>query len=246
MSGTTPASKDTGGVVNPCIRAYKAGAPGVGPTCRGKFDGPLPGILGLPVVRVRKLTDRQLRKWIRAGRHASAASLELSRSLDIGTAAFEATIAPTVGDLLTHSQKDYTHPSTFLSSHTIPSCLLTVARATPGARASVSKEHTELANRGEYGRVPRDKPNDVVRLIYENFSSPCMFAEGTLCHKKIRQLNKLMRDYGGNLLAGCETRTDWRFVTKEEDRFGNLFGDGSPTRGINASNINDDKIRCNQ
>ena len=125
MSGTTPASKDTGGVVNPCIRAYKAGALGVGPTCRGKFDGPLPGILGLPVVRVRKLTDRQLRKWIRAGRHASAASLELSRSLDIGTAAFEATIAPTVGDLLTHSQKDYTHPSTFLSSHTIPSCLLT-------------------------------------------------------------------------------------------------------------------------
>ncbi len=54
-----------------------------------------------------------------------------------------------------------------------------------------------------------------------------------------------MRDYGGNLLAGCETRTDWRFVTKEEDwfGFGNLFGDGSLTRGIAASNINDDKIR---
>jgi hypothetical protein len=55
-----------------------------------------------------------------------------------------------------------------------------------------------------------------------------------------------MRDFGGDLLAGCETRTDWRFVTKEEDRFVNLFGDGSPTRGIAASNTNDDKIRRDQ
>ena len=73
-----------------------------------------------------------------------------------------------------------------------------------------------------------------------------MFAEGALCHKKIRQLNKLMRDYGNNLLDGCETKTDWRFITKEEDWFGYLFGDGSPTRGIAASNINDDKIRRDQ
>jgi hypothetical protein len=45
MSGTTPASNDTGGVVNPYIRAYKAGATGVGIAHRGKIDGPLPAIL---------------------------------------------------------------------------------------------------------------------------------------------------------------------------------------------------------
>ena len=162
MSGRTPTGKDTGGVVNPYIKAYKAGAMGVGTTRHGKIDGPLPAILGLPVIRVRRLTDRQLRKRIRAGQHAPAVSLGCSRSLDIGAAAFKAIIAPTVGDLLVHSQRDYTHPSTFLSSHTIPSCLLTVAHATPGACASVSKEHTELANRGVYGRVPRDKPDNVV------------------------------------------------------------------------------------
>ena len=176
MSGTKPAGNDSGGVVNPYIRAYKAGAPGAGTIRRGKIDGPSPGILGLPVVRVRKLTDHQLRKRIRASQHASAGSLGHSRSLDIGAAAFKATIAPTVGDLLAHSQRDYTHLSTFPRSHTIPSCLLTVARATPGARTLVSKEHTELANRGEYGRVPRDKPDDVVQLIYENFSSLCIFS----------------------------------------------------------------------
>ena len=73
-----------------------------------------------------------------------------------------------------------------------------------------------------------------------------MFVEGALCHKKIQQLNKLLRNYGGNLLPGCETRTEWRFITKEDDQFGNLFGDGSPTRGIAAYNINDDKIRWDQ
>jgi hypothetical protein len=162
MSGTTPAGMDTGGVVNPYIRAYKAGATGVGTTRRGKIDGPSPAILGLPVIWVRRPTDRQLRKQIRADQHAPAASLGRSRSLDIGAAAFEATIAPMVGDLLAHSQRDYTHLSTFLSSHIIPSCLLTVAHATPGAPALLSKEHTELANRGVCGRVPRDKPDDVV------------------------------------------------------------------------------------
>jgi hypothetical protein len=139
MSGTTPAGNDTSGVVNPYIRAYKAGAPGVGTTLRQKIDGPSPAILGLPVIWARRLTDRQLRKRICASPHASAASLGHSRSLDIGAAAFESTIAPTVGDLLAHSQRDYTHPSTIPSSHTLPSCLLTVAHATPGARALVSE-----------------------------------------------------------------------------------------------------------
>jgi len=127
-------------VANPYMRAYKDGAM-VGIPHRGKINGPSPAVLRTPVIRVRRPTDRQLRKQIRAGQHASAASLECSRSLDIGAAAFEATIAPTVGDLLAHSQRDFTHPSTFISSHTIPSCLLAVARATPGACASVSKEH---------------------------------------------------------------------------------------------------------
>jgi hypothetical protein len=50
MSGTTPSGNDTGGVVNPYIRAYKAGATGVGiPHC-GKINRPLPAILGMPVI----------------------------------------------------------------------------------------------------------------------------------------------------------------------------------------------------
>jgi hypothetical protein len=65
MLGTMPAGNDTGGVVNPYIRAYKAGAPGVRTTHCKKIDSPLPAILELPVIWSRKLTDRQLRRRVR-------------------------------------------------------------------------------------------------------------------------------------------------------------------------------------
>ena len=83
MSGTTPAGNDTGSLMNPYIRAYKAGAPGVGTTPCRKIDGPLPEVLGLPVIRARRLMDCQLRKWVCASQHAFTASLGYSRSLDI-------------------------------------------------------------------------------------------------------------------------------------------------------------------
>jgi hypothetical protein len=57
MSGTTPSGNDTGGVMNPYIRAYKAGATGVGIPHRGKINGPSPAILGMPVIRVRMLEE---------------------------------------------------------------------------------------------------------------------------------------------------------------------------------------------
>jgi hypothetical protein len=82
--------------------------------------------------------------------------------------------------------------------------------------------------------------------MYKNFSSLGLFTEGPARHKNVRQLNKLMADYGIDVLASCETQTDWQFVKKEEDSFCNLFGNGQPTRGSHASNINDHKIKRDQ
>jgi hypothetical protein len=76
-----------------------------------------------------------------------------------------------------------------------------------------------------------------------NFSRLGLFTEGPARHKKVRQFNKLMADCGIDVLAGCETRTDWRFVKKEEDRFCNLFCNGQPTCGSHALNINNHKIK---
>ncbi len=63
---------------------------------------------------------------------------------------------------------------------------------------------------------------------------------------KIRQLNKIMSDYSVDVLAGCETRTNWHFVNEEASRFTNLFEDGQPTRGLFAHNTNNPKIKWDQ
>ena len=39
---------------------------------------------------------------------------------------------------------------------------------------------------GVYGRVPCEKLDNVVRIMYENFSSLSIFTVGPVCHKKVR------------------------------------------------------------
>jgi hypothetical protein len=39
--------------------------------------------------------------------------------------------------------------------------------------------------KGIYGRISCDKPNNVVWVTYENFSSLGLFVKGRMCHKKI-------------------------------------------------------------
>jgi hypothetical protein len=103
-----------------------------------------------------------------------------------------------------------------------------------------------MEERGVYGRVNCDEPDNVVWVMYKNFSSLSLFVMGNMRKKKICQINKLMRDYGVNILAGCKTRTDFRFVTEEDNKFCNLFGRGQPTKGIVAQNLKDKKIRREQ
>ncbi len=103
-----------------------------------------------------------------------------------------------------------------------------------------------MEERGIYEQVNCVKPDNVVWVMYENFSSLSLFAVGNMRHKKIRQINKLMSDYGIDILAGCETRTDFRFVTEEDNKFCNLFGRRQPTKGIVAQNLNNEKLRRDQ
>ena len=78
------------------------------------------------------------------------------------------------------------------------------------------------------------------------FHGLSLFVEGPKKHIKIRQLNKIITDYSVDVIAGCETRTDWRYINKEESCFANLFGNGHPTRGSNADNTNDPKMKRDQ
>jgi hypothetical protein len=69
----------------------------------------------------------------------------------------------------------------------------------------VQREYTARESNGLYGHISTSKPDDVICIMYENFSSLGLFAMGPMHHKKIHQVNKLMSDYGIDFLAGCKT-----------------------------------------
>jgi hypothetical protein len=121
-----------------------------------------------------------------------------------------------------------------------------VACIEQATRHTVHQEHTSIIANGAYGQLPYKTPENVVCMMYEIFSSLSLFVKGPKKHVKIRQLNKLLLDYGVDARAGCKTRTDWRFVTNKENRFVNLLGNGQPTRGLYAHNTNNPKIKRDQ
>jgi hypothetical protein len=199
--------------------------------------------MGISVTCTRAQTDFHLNELLWAQRFASAASLACSHSLTTGAAVFVAGMTPTVGNLVKFSSTWGTYTARIKRPTTNS---VTTARANLVAQASIHREYAATEATGVYGRVSCDKQDDVVRIMYENFSSLCIFTLGPACHKKVRQLNKLMSDYSMDLLTGCKTRTDWRFVLSKEDRFCNLFGNEQPMRGVCASNTNDGKIKQHQ
>jgi hypothetical protein len=82
--------------------------------------------------------------------------------------------------------------------------------------------------------APREKPDNCVCVIMENFDSLGIFTKGT----KINQLNKLCCQFNTDILAGCKTQADWRQATKEQ-QFRNVIGVGMDTRSIVTHNVNE-------
>ena len=182
----------------------------------------------------------------RASLHASDAERNRRAALNIGAARYLAEATPTIGNLIEYTQQSHSTTTRRAGNSVSTVRGMALVRANQEACAAVSTEQASLENGGSHGRVSRVKPDDVVRIMYENFSSLGVFGEGPTKHRKIRQINKLIKDYGVDIMAGYETRTDWRFVTMEANKFENLFGNGLPTKGVCASNTNDGKIKRDQ
>ena len=53
-----------------------------------------------------------------------------------------------------------------------------------------------------------------------------------------------MREYGADILAGCETQADWRFAS-DTQKFGNLFGQAQEKRHVAANNTTE-KVKRDQ
>ena len=64
---------------------------------------------------------------------------------------------------------------------------------------------------GRYGHVPREKPDDTVRLMVENWNSLGVFTG----QSKIHCVDSMLKDFGVDILAGSETQCDWRQADSE-------------------------------
>jgi hypothetical protein len=130
-----------------------------------------------------------------------------------------------------------------MANHPPPENLVKIACIQQAAQLTVHNEYATMRTGQKYGQLPKEKPNNVIRFMYENFSSLSLFTKGPKKHVKICQLNKLMKEYSVGILAACKTRTDWLFITDKDSKFHNLFGNRQPSQGVHAHNTNDHKIK---
>ena len=228
---------------NPYTRAFHR-EPGINRITQTETESNEPAY-SMPRNRMRM--TRQSNKLLCAKQHSSCEAVERMNGLNRGAAKFFAATTPTIGDLMEHTQQRHTQITRPIVDKFVPTSeVLERARVNREARESVQREYSSMESKGAYGNIPSINSDDSIRLMCENFSSLSVFSTGAMRHKKIQQINKLMADYGVDILAGCETRTDWRFVEAEEDKYCNLFGNGHPTMGVCGHNINDEKMKRDQ
>ena len=93
--------------------------------------------------------------------------------------------------------------------------------------------------------IEQTKPDDVVRVFFENFNSLCLFQKGKNYRKKIKRLRKLAKKYDVDVICGVETQTDWRFA-KPGEVFDNLLFRGEERRSVVGNNTAEQKACKNQ
>jgi hypothetical protein len=116
---------------------------------------------------------------------------------------------------------------------------LDLARTKQAAQRGIRSLLSDLVTAGKYGQLEKAKPDNTIRVMFENFSSLRLFAQGKEKGRKIHQINKLMKDYNVDVMAGWETRVDWRFTKPIANRFDSLFAQGQQRRGVYTHNINE-------
>ena len=110
-----------------------------------------------------------------------------------------------------------------------------VAELTLREHRAVSRVHQEvqhLIQTGRYGYAPREKPDDTIRLMVENWNSLGVFTGKS----KVSRVNSLLRSFEVDVIAGSETQCDWRQV-EQDSRFEDLIAPGVSKRVSVGHNI---------
>jgi hypothetical protein len=163
-----------------------------------------------------------------------------SAQFDTGNKAFHLRTHPTAAEIMSKIHKDNRISQLRNNRLQLTATAYQIAQHEQSATSQIRKQVEEFWHKPAYGKAPRKKPSDCVRVIMENFNSLGVFTNGT----KINALNKICREFKADVLAGCETQADWCQAT-EEQQFKNIIGVGMDTRSIVAHNINK-KMQRNQ
>ena len=164
-----------------------------------------------------------------------------SKQFDKGRAKYKKKTTPSNEQLITYVNKRSGRKRRNKTRDQIEATASEICSQQSKAGRHVRQMVQEYMQDGKYGKVPKEKPDDCIRLFLGQFNSLGLFTG----MKKVHQLNNIVNDFGIDVLGGSETQADWRFV-KEEHQFRNLFGKGREVRSVAANNTAEPKMRRDQ
>ena len=168
--------------------------------------------------------QRRIPRQQRAGRfqavQAATSVQEQFRQFDRGSKTFQKRMRATDGELFDYVNREHGTRAQSSRSQFGQAAFELLQRERQATQDAI-RHANALMKEEQYGRVPTAKPDDCYRLMYENWNSLGIFTG----KKKIEKIDRLMRQYGVDTLAGCETQCDWR-QADYDSQFKNLFAFG--------------------
>ena len=145
---------------------------------------------------------RQRRAQILRDKEAGSSFKEQFRQFDRGSKRYRKKFKPSFDDLRRHVDGEHRKARGRQKRADLKVNALELAQANRDASSAIRREVEELEKTGQYGYVPRKKPDDTIRVLFENFNSLGVWATGKAHRKKIRRWKRLLREYDVDLFAG--------------------------------------------
>ncbi len=127
-----------------------------------------------------------------------------SAQFDTGNKAFCLRTHPTAAEIMSKIHKDNRISQLCNNRSQLTATAYQITQHEQSATSQIRKQVEEFWHKPAYGKAPREKPSDCVRVIMENFNSLGVFTNST----KINALNKICREFKADVLAGCKTQAD--------------------------------------
>ena len=82
--------------------------------------------------------------------------------------------------------------------------------------------------RGGHGHMDLKKADGIFRILWENFNNLQILTDTTIL-QKMRSLNEHRKRYKADIIAGCETQSNW-YQVPDGQQFEEIVGLGEHTR----------------